>query len=240
MENQQDNIVASLLLEIELWALTNCQPFQQSWMAAVLAVLRYAPQTITFLLFFGGLRYREIYLLLFAFGLTLNSLLNLALNALIMTAPRVATCVPLHGATFSWQVQQTAFFVIFSIGFMALYRPRTKLWHIFILLLFYVATVVATHMLNNDFANAIVSGAVVGTLMAFLYQWFLYFIIVPTFPMLLKKPWVRYWDYRDTLCNCDTTPKHVVVLENLNMQFPYDQAMLQRDAVRDFIARQTY
>src|SRR5271165_4506964 len=164
MDNQQDNVVASFLLEIEFWTLTNCQPFQQSWMAAALAVLRYAPQTITFLLYFGGLRYRELYLLLFALGLTLNSLINVALNALIVTPPRVATCIPLHGATFSWQVQQTAFFVIFSIGFMALYRPRTKLWHIFVLLLFYVATVVATHMLNNDYSNAIVSGGAVGAL----------------------------------------------------------------------------
>ena len=235
-----DELDTSFLFEIELWTFTNCQPYQQSWMTALLAVLRYAPLVLTFLMFFAGLRYKELYLLVFGVGLTLSSLTNWLLNELIERAPRVATCPPLSGAAIAWQVQQVGFFVVFSLGYMALYRPRTKLWHVWALTFFYTLTVVGSCMLNYHFPDAIVSGAALGTALALCYQSFLYLVVVPAFPRLLRNSLVRYMAYQDTLCYGEAAPLHVIMLENLDAAFPPAERSLDRRAVREFLARQAY
>lgn len=229
----------SYLFEIELWTFEHCQPFQQSWFAAILSLLRYAPAIITFLLYFVGLRYKELYLFLFGIGLTLSALINEALNSLIVRAPRIPTCPPLRGAAIANEVQQVAFFTVFSLGYIALYRPRTKLWHLGVLLLFYALSVIGSHLLNYHFSDAIVAGAVLGTILAFAYQSALHFWFVPQFCKIVRIPFVLYMGYQDTLCSGESTPLHVIVLENLDKRFGTAQ-YIERRAAREFIAEQVY
>jgi hypothetical protein len=191
---------SSFLFEVELFTLLRCQPYEQSWSSALLALLRYAPQVITFLLYFGGLRYKELYLLLFGLGLSLNSVVNQLLNRLLPSEPRVTTCTPMHGAGISWQAQQVAFFTLFSLGYAALYQARLKLWHTVALTTFLALTVLSQDALNYHTTEATVIGAVLGCLLALLYQSFLYAVIVPSFRIVLRSSLVRYLAYQDTLC----------------------------------------
>jgi hypothetical protein len=190
----------SFLFEVELFTLINCQPYEQSWLSALLALLRYAPQVVTFLLYFSGLRYKELYLLLFGFGLSANSVVNQLANYLVVVEPRVPTCTTMHGAAVSWQSQQVAFFVTFSLGYAALYQARVRLWHVVALELFLALTVVSQDLLNYHSSQSAIAGSVLGTVLALLYQSFLYSIIVPTFYIVLRSSVVRYLNYQDTLC----------------------------------------
>jgi len=190
----------SFLFEVELFTLLRCQPYEQTWSSALLALLRYAPQVITFLLYFGGLRYKELYLLLFGFGLSLNSAANQLANSVLRAEPRVPTCTPMHGAAVSWQAQQVAFFTLFSLAYASLYQARLKLWHSVALLTFLALTVLSQDALNYHTTESTVTGAALGCLLALLYQSFLYTLIVPSFPLVMRSRLVRYLAYQDTLC----------------------------------------
>lgn len=238
MTDFEDNSVPAFFFEIEFWTLTFCQPYAQSWATAAFAVLRYAPQVITLLAYTVGAWHHELYLFLFGMGLTLSWLVNIVFNSVVVRAPRIATCPPPNGAALSWQVQQVAFFTTFALGYMALYRPRTKMWHIGLLVLFFATTVIGAFVLNYHYADAIVAGAAFGVTLAILYQTFLYYIIVPTFPIVMRNRIIRYMGYRDTLCFGETAPLHVVMLENLDREF--NQRQLEREAVRRWVASQTF
>lgn len=228
------------IFEVELWTLLNCQPFQQSWEAALLSLLRYAPSVVTLIVFAVGVRYSEIYLIWFGFGLWGSDLLNWLLNLIIARPPRVVTCLPIFGAAIARQVQYVAFFTAFAFMYVSLFRPRIRLWQLLIVVLFYFFTIIAMHLLNYDFNDAILSGAALGTLLALAYQSFLYFTVIPTFEIQLRSRLLRWWGAQDTLCRGETTPPRVIVLEHFDAKFPATQPTLSRSDVYTFIAGQDY
>lgn len=228
------------IFEVELWTLLHCQPFQQSWEAALLSLLRYAPTVVTLVVFAIGVRYSEIYLIWFGFGLSGSDTLNWLLNELIERAPRVATCPPIFGAAIARQVQYVAFFTVFAFTYMSLYRPRLRLWQLVGVVLFYYLTIIAMHLLNYDFNDAILSGAALGTFLALAYQSFLFFVVIATFPHQLRSRLLRWWGAQDTLCVGETTPQRVIMLENFDSNFLPTQASVARADVYKFIASQGY
>lgn len=213
----------AIFFEVETWTRLNCQPYEASSMSALLSLARYAPQVIQFLMYFAGVRYRELYLLLFGLGLSLDSLVNLGLNQLIDGGePRVATCPPVHGTLTSFQTQQTAFFVVFSLGFASLYRPRLKYWHVLALCAFYLLVALSDHFLNYHRANAIVSGAFFGTTLALIYQTLLHWLVVPWLARISSWTFVVYMSYRDTLTGYGRVrePLFVRVARDFRTDFP--------------------
>ena len=190
----------SAIFEIELFTYQNCQPYEHSWTSALLSLMRYVPHVITFVLYFAGLRYKELYLLLFGVGLTISSSTNQLLNGLLGAPLRVSSCVALHGPSISWQAQQAAFFVMFSLAYASLYQARLKLWHAFALELFLALAVIAQEFLNYHTPQATIAGAALGIFVAVLWQLFLYAVIVPSFSIVLRSTFVQYMAYQDTLC----------------------------------------
>jgi hypothetical protein len=230
-----------VFLEIEQFTRTNCQPYTASWMSAFLSLSRYAPLIITAVLYIAGFYYKELYLFLFGLGLSIDAALGYALSSLIANEPRVATCVPVFGSALAYPVQHAAFFVTFVLGYFSLYRPRAKLWHIALLLFFYTCVVLGAHFLNYYDAPAVVAGAALGTLNAFVYQALLFWLVVPHMCAVLRSRIVRYLKYRDTLCSGETAPAHVVALENFDREFGGTTSpFVARADVRQFLASQTF
>lgn len=188
------------LFEIELYTFLNCQPYEQSWMSALLSTLRLAPILITIFMFGAGYFRGELYLLLFAVGLFGDFLINLVLNLIFPGDPRVPTCMPVIGSAIAYQVQHTMFFVTFVIGFFLLYRTCARIWQTLLLFLFASSVVLSAHFLNYFTSTAIVAGALVGTANALIYQSLLYWFVVPQFAWLVRNDIVRYLCYYDTLC----------------------------------------
>ena len=168
----------SFLAEVELWTLVsiknslcatapihphgyqvNCQPYVDSWLTSLLALARYAPQLLTFTLYITGLWHKELYLLLFGIGMSLSTLLNWAFNSLTGDAvpPRVATCIPVHGAVLSFESQQIAFFITFAMGYVVLYEAGARVWHMLLLVSIFALVFLGDHMLNYHTAEAIVA-----------------------------------------------------------------------------------
>jgi len=229
-----------LFLEVELYTRANCQPYTSSWMSAFLSLSRYAPSIITFVLYFAGLRYKELYLLLFGFGLTIDAWIGYGLNTLIVNEPRIAGCLPVFGSAIAYQVQHAAFFTTFSLGYVSLYQPRTKLWHVAVVLLFYASVVLGAHYLNYYQSAAIVAGAALGSLNALWYQSALFWIVVPTFYIVLRSRLVRYMAYQDTLCTGDCTPAHVIAVEQFDRTFDSRQRQISRQRAKEFVASQMF
>lgn len=232
--------MSSSLLENETWSVLNCQPYERSWLTALMALFRAAPTIITWALYIAGFYYKELYLFYFGIGLWLNSLLNQLLNDLVVRAPRVPTCPPPHGAAFAWQVQQMAFFTTFVLGYSALYRPCVNLWHIGLVQMLFMLTVVGSDMLNYQHTDAIVSGAAAGNTFALVYSSAGYFFVVPWFKLLLSNRFVRYMAYEDKMCaGSAAVPRHVVVLESFDRRFGHDRPLTHR-IVREFIATEVH
>jgi hypothetical protein len=229
-------------LEVETWTRAACQPYEESWMSATFSLTRYTPQVITLILYFAGLRYKELYLLLFGVGLTVDGFINVIFNSLAVNDPRIDTCLPSWGSALTYQVQHSAFFVTFSLGYAALYRPRIKMWHMFVIQLFLTVNVLGAHFLNYHRSSSIIAGAALGTLTAFCYQSLLFWLIVPKFSVILRTRFVRYMAYQDSLCTGDCTPPHVLAVEAFDKQFPLSQRAdyVERLKAREFVAAQTF
>jgi hypothetical protein len=67
-------------------------------------------------------------------------------------------------------------------------------------MLLYGLVFIGDHVLNYHTGEAIVGGAVVGVMLALVFQTFLYVAIVPTFRTVLRSKIVQYLAYEDTLC----------------------------------------
>jgi len=229
-----------LFLEIEQFTRENCQPYTLSWMSALLSLSRYAPTIITAVLYLVSFYYKEVYLFLFSFGLTLDASFGYALSSLLPNDPRVTTCTPVFGSAFAYPVQHAAFFTTFALGYFSLYRPRVKLWHIGVILAFYALVVLGAHYLNYYNADAVVAGAALGSLNALVYQSVIAWLVVPYICALLRTRVMRYLRYQDTLCSGETTPAHVVALEQFDDEFGTATPLVDRRQVREFLAAQTF
>lgn len=235
----------SFLAENELWTLLNCQPYTDSWLTSLLALARVAPQLLTFALYIAGFWHKELYLLVFGIGMSVSTLINLGVNALIDAEPRVATCMPVHGAGVSFETQQIAFFTTFALGYVALYEAPARIWHLLLLISVFALVFYGDHVLNYHTAEAIVSAAVIGSLLAFCYQWLLYMFVVPTFPYVLRSRYVAWFGYEDTLCHTvvlSALGRHI--LAGFDRQFgtsklvaPEAVCALVRERIQDYLTR---
>lgn len=229
---------------------TNCQPYSDSWLTSLLALARYMPQLLTFTLYIIGLWHKELYLLLFGLGMSASTLLNWALNSATSDTvlPRVATCVPVHGAVLSFESQQIAFFVTFVLGYVALYEARARIWHLLLLVSIFALVFLGDHMLNYHTAEAIVAATTLGSVLGFCYQWLLYVAVVPTFPRAMRSRLVRYLEYEDTLCYTSTmSALGRFVLRGFDERFGANDAVLVstaavcalvRERVREYLTRE--
>ncbi len=192
--------VGYFLREIEFFTLMMCQPYPASWFSAFLSLARYTPLLITLTLYIGGWRYGELYLLLFAIGLTGDGILNFTVNYFAPGTPRLAGCLPVYGSTLAYQVQHASFFVTFVLGYVSLYRPRrATALQLFLLFGFYAWVVAGAHFLNYHTAASVLAGAAVGTLGAYVYQSLLHWFVVPHSRWIVSTLPARYFEYQDTL-----------------------------------------
>lgn len=231
----------SPFLELDQFIHHLCGPYEQSWLTGVYALLRYAPYFITIALYIASFWYKQIYLLFFSFGLTLDGLINEAINDAVNRPPRTPKCPPLWGTAVAYEIETSSFFVTFILGYMTLYRPRTKLWHILLLFIWLALNVSGAHFMHFHHSDAIVNGAILGTFLALTYQVLLHWIFVPSMCRVLRYRLVRYWGYIDTLCNADVVPRHIVIHENFTREFGSNrEKQLDYEKVEKFVSKQNW
>lgn len=247
--NNVNNIFTSIVLllvpddaflEVDDLLHTMCGPYQQSWLTGVYALLRYAPYFVTILLYIASFYYKQIYLFALGIGLSLDGYVNSVVNKHYVWRPRLASCPPLWGSAISYEVQNAAFFATFVVGYMSLYQPRTKLWHILLLFLYFGLTVSGAHFMHFHFSDAIFNAALLGTIDALLWQITLHIVLVPRLPRLLRHRLIAYWGYMDTLVLGDVTPQHVIVLENFEEEFADLREGAFKQRLREFIGKQAF
>lgn len=195
--------------ELALWTTTNCQPFEASFASHVLSVTRYLSIFTTLSLYIAGIRYCEVYLLLFGLGATLNWATNIAVRAAVGDLTFVVpTCVDAYALSGNWpsyQSQEAAFIVTFLFTYCLIYRARFHIASAFLLTLFFTSVVAADKLLNYHTTSQIVGGVVIGSVLAVLYQIVLRLFVLPLSPQLLSFRIARYLEYRETLCTKSAT-----------------------------------
>lgn len=224
-----------------------CGPYEQSTLSALFAYLRYAPYFIIVVNYTVSFWYKELYFLLFSIGLTIDGIINHALNEHFEEehgAIRVESCPALWGSVIAYQVQHVAFYITFTLGYMLLYQPRAKLWHIALAFLFFDLVVIGAHFMNFHTSEAIVLGAIIGTQIAQTFQTLIHWCIIPYMPRILRFRLVMYFGYKDSLATADKTPMHIIILEKFDEEFtgPAEQNKkpLTAENVRQWFAAQTF
>ncbi len=213
--------------ELEEFALTHCD-YERSFATQYLVLTHYLSYAITVALFVFGLRGKEIYLVVMSIGLIANTLLNFLLlaaiampipnptcgsHALWCTDPRVegahcaATlfgtpdpdCVPCGMPAF--QVQHSAFFVTsIEIYAMQWHAPHLRFWHQTLLMLWMVLVIYSHAFFGFNSPAQIIAAIFVGSVFSLVWQFLVFFYLVPRFDAVLHWTLLRYvGEYRDTL-----------------------------------------
>lgn len=245
-----------LLREVALFTVTQCGA-PDNVLTTLLAPTRYVGPLLTLLMYVAGLRYKELYLLLFGLGLSLDGYANVAWRYVLRDTERpVATCADAYApfASPSYQAQHTAFFVTFALTYIGLYRPRAKLWHFVLLAAFAVVVFYADRRLNYHSERALLAGAYVGAFNAFVWQvrlrcekevrllilvqLFVRFALYPAFPFVVSTRLARYLAYTDSLCGApERDPAHVRRLAEFRAAVPRTSSgMVSAVAAERFVA----
>lgn len=198
--------LATLLEEIALWTTTNCQPFEPSIVTHLLSTTRYLTIFTMLSLYVFGIRYCELYIILFGICSTLNWVLNIVLRVIVGDKTLVvATCVDAFSVGGNWpsfQTQEAAFVTAFIASYAIMYRTRPHLFGSFVLMLFYAAVVAGDLVLNYHTSVQIIGSAAVGCVFGGLIcPLVLRFFVLPLAPDLLSFRLVKYLEYRETLCS---------------------------------------
>ena len=191
--------------ELALWTTENCQPFEASFVAHAISFTRYFGVLTTLALFIYGIRYCEIYLLLFSLGSALNGVVNVVLRAVVADGTLVVpTCVDVYeiggGNWPSFQSQQVAFIVTFVATYTVMYRAHAHFTAVLALMLVFCAVVAADLMLNYHTRSQIVGGVLIGAFIGAVWQVIVRFAVMPYSRRLLATRLARYLEYQDTLC----------------------------------------
>lgn len=109
----------------------------------------------------------------------------------------------------------------------------------FFIALFFIMVVMGSEFLNYYTPEATVAGVVVGSVGAYVYQSLVHWVLVPHMDTILGWRLVRYLGYQDTMCT-DHTPKHIIVVENFDDTFGTGGGVVDKQAVRIFMAAQTF
>ncbi len=190
--------------ELALWTTQNCQPFEPTFTAHVLSATRYASLLAMLTLYVAGIRYGELYLLLFGVGSTINWALNLLTRAIVHDQTLVVpTCVDVYNTSGNWpsyQSQEASFIVAFIASYCVTYRVRAHPLSFFLLMAYFVAVVAGDLLLNYHTKSQIVGAVVEGALFGELLHLYLRVAVLPYAPWLLSTQLARYMQYQETLC----------------------------------------
>jgi len=191
--------------ELETFTALNCSDYDASWFSRVLVLTRYTPVFITLLMYVSGLWYKEIYLLLFGIGLSLDSAINSALQELIAEPVPEKHCGGPYGMPSDF-AQHTAFLYAMLATFPILYSQRIGLLNSSILTLVVALVFAAQTHLHYNTREQVLVGSCVGALLGFAYQLGLYTFVYPYFNTILCCAPLSTFGYVDSWCRVRAAP----------------------------------
>ena len=196
-----------ILNEMLEYPRVHCQPFPaNSVFAPFLILVRYANIFITVGLYAMSLRYHEIYLLFFSFGLSLDTIVNVALVHLLRGAVPILGCGGPYDMP-SVIAQHTGFFITSILIYSYQYNaPHIHTLHHALLAGWATLVPFAMAFFNFNSPEQLIVAYLVGSLLAFVWQIaFTFPLIVPRFPEMLEWRIMKFCGYQDTMCQeaCD-------------------------------------
>ena len=198
------NALVLLAEELATWTTANCQPFDASFVAHSLVFTRYMGVLISLGLFIGGIRYCELYLLLFGFAAIHNDLMNLLVRVIVRDTTLVtATCIDVYGSYGNWpslQTQQFSFVAVFLLTYGVCYNARPNIIGSLSLAIVVAAVIAGDLLLNYHTKSQIYGGLIIGGLFAFIVQIVYRLFVIPYIPRMILWPVLSYFEYTDTLC----------------------------------------
>jgi membrane-associated phospholipid phosphatase len=142
-------------------------------------------------------KYQEVYYRFFSLGLTLNWLLNLALQYVIRSEPHIHNCGGGYSMP-SWHAQHVFFFYTVLITYFILKKQHIGAFNL--MLLNSIPALVCASRLTlgfNTFSELMV-GNIIGVTFGFFYQVVLFTWVKPNIPKLLQFrvcKWLGYTDH---------------------------------------------
>jgi len=185
--------------ELETFTALNCPNYDASLISRIFVLTRFSSIAITLIMYFSGIWYRELYLLIFGIGLSLDSLLNTLLQNIIEQPVPNEGCGGEFGMP-SELSQHILFFYTMLVTFPILYTQSAGIVNIAIVTLVTSFVCAAqVHLGYNDSAQ-VAAGAVIGSTFGFVYQMIVFLTIYPRFNWILDTWLISAFGYIDSWC----------------------------------------
>lgn len=156
---------------------------------------------------------QEIYYRFFSTGVTLNWLLNWALQYIIQEKPHIQGCGDGYSMP-SWHAQHVFFFYTMITTHLLFKKKRLGTFNLVLLNAVPALVCVARLVLGFSTFTELMIGNIVGVAFAFIYQLFLLIVVQPHIPWLLTFSIVKYLGYTDNLFDSkkNDDPEELVVI----------------------------
>lgn len=189
--------------QLEVYTALRCVPhYDYGYFTRFLVICQFFPLYLTIGMWAMTFiyKYQEIYFRFFSIGLTLNWLLNLALQYMFRQRPHIQGCGGGYSMP-SWHSQHVFFFYTIVITYLIIQKRHMGAFNL--LLLNAVPALVCASRLTlgfNTFSELMV-GNIVGVAFAAISQLVVFKWLRPKVPKLLEYRLVQWLGYRDHLLN---------------------------------------
>jgi hypothetical protein len=185
--------------DIGLFTKLYCPDYHDNVFADVMVLTRFSTILLTLLSFAVGLWYKELYLVLLGFGLTLDSLINWGLREALGEPPPYLGCG--YGPSMPCFFSQHAFFAWTAlVTFPFFWKARLTLWHILLVTGFAFASCFGQVYLAFNTPAQVLVGSMVGMVLGLIFQIIVYFFAYPYFECILNWRLSGWLGYQNSVC----------------------------------------
>lgn len=220
---------SQLSLQSELF----CEVDGMSGPTVVVNALTYAHYMslwLSIVFYVASFGYRELYLLFFGLGLTIDGWINYGLRYAFKQPAPIEGCGDQYGMP-SFEVQNTTFFITMGISFAIFYRTHMRFFFLVLMTCAPPAVGIAVIQLNYNTPAQVFFGCLTGILTGSLYQFLLYYVVRHWFPRIAQWRWVRAMGWVDSMAtgsNLEELQRHLYYL--WKKQFPGNKSISAKEA----------
>jgi membrane-associated phospholipid phosphatase len=185
--------------QLEIYTALRCAPhYDYGVFTRFLVICQFFPLYLSIGMYAVTLtyKYQELYYRCFSLGLTLNWLLNWALQYVFMSKPHIQGCGDGYSMP-SWHSQHAFFFYTMVTTYVLFKKQRLGAVNLVFLNAMPALVCAARLMLGFNTFSELMVGNIVGVTFAFVYQLFLLKVVQPRVPWLLEFTLFKFLGYKD-------------------------------------------
>lgn len=183
--------------QLEL-AVSACPLYKHTFASPILLMTIVFPHYMTFSLLAISLYRQELYVFLISISLTLSYPLNFLLQNIFRDAPRFIGCYSEFGGP-SFASQQLMFLIVILASYPFFFQRPFKIKAVFVLNFVNVFILFSWVWIGANTNLELFAGSIVGTILALLFQLFVYFIVSHRVQWLLGTSILQMLGFMDTL-----------------------------------------